>query len=148
MPSLLLVAQCSYFVLQDELTGNTERLDQNDCTVLLKIWEELIGSSIPMWLLVGDGCPTDPLFEETLGRLLTDDEALTLLQFVVMVANVGHVQKILATENRQLVVDRRKALLGEFAALFRTQLGQFQLEAKMEKVTDEIDRLINPLEEM
>lgn len=148
MPSLLLVAQCSYFILQDELTSNVEKLDQNDCTVLLKIWDELIGQSIPMWLLVGDGCQTDLQFEETLGRLLTDDEALTLLQFVVMVANVGHVQKILATENKQIVVDRRKQVVSTFSTLFRTQLGQFQLEAKLEKVTEEIDRLINPLEEL
>lgn len=145
LPSLLLIAQASQFVLLDDSTANTEPLDQNDCSVLCKVWDELIAQSIPMWLMVCDACPTDALFEETLGRLLADDEALTLLQFVVMVSKVGHVQMLLAEEHG-LRVDRRKALLEQFTSSFRHQMGHFQLEKKMEKVTEEVDSLIQPFE--
>jgi hypothetical protein len=113
--------------------------------VLQKVWEELIAQSIPMWMMVCDACATDKLFEETLGRLLTDDETLTLLQFVIMVSKVGHVQKLLAEEHG-LKVDRRKGLVADFASHFRTQCGPLKLEEKMQKVTEEVDRLIHPFE--
>jgi hypothetical protein len=145
MPSLLLMAQASQFILLDDATANTEPLDQNDCNVLCKVWDELVAPSIPMWLMVCDACPTDAVFEETLGRLITEDEALTLLQFVVMVSSVGHVQKLLAEEHH-LKVDRRKGLLEQFTSSFRHQMGHFHLEQKMEKVTEEVDSLIQPFE--
>lgn len=144
LPSLLLVAMLASYVLQDEMTSNCEPPDLEDAAVLQHLWEQLLQPRVPMWLMVADGCANDATYEDSLSRSISDDDAVTLLQFIQMVSKVGYVQKLLAVD-RGVQPDARKGPLGEFSTFFRSQIGSSVMEAKLRKAHDEVDRLIEPL---
>jgi len=143
LPSLLLLGIIASFVLQDEIRTNVEQPDLEDATVLKHLWDHLLMPHIPLWLMVADGCISDAGFEDALGKVVTDDDAVTLLQFIQMVSKVGFVQTLVA-EDRGVYPDSRKALVGEFAAFFRSQAGPTHLESKLRKAQDDVDRLMEP----
>ena len=143
LPSLLLVSVLASYVLTDELSTNGEPPDLDDANALQHLWEQLLFPRIPMWLMVADGCESDAAYEDSLGKSISDDDAVTLLQFVQMVSKVGYVQRLLAPD-RGVQPDSRKTLLGDFAAFFRSQIGASLMEAKLRKVHDDVDRLVEP----
>jgi hypothetical protein len=143
LPSLLLVAALASYVLADEIATNGEPPDLDDANALQHLWDQLMLPRIPMWLMVADGAESDAAYEESLGKSISDDDAITLLQFVQMVSKVGYVQRLLAAD-RGVQPDPRKNLLGDFSAFFRSQIGASLMESKMRKVHDDVDRLVEP----
>ncbi len=143
LPSLLLVSIFASYVLADELATNGEPPDLDDANALQHLWDQLLFPRIPMWLMVADGCESDAAYEDSLGKSISDDDAVTLLQFVQMVSKVGYVQRLLAAD-RGVQPDPRKILLGDFASFFRSQIGASLMESKLRKVHDDVDRLVEP----
>jgi hypothetical protein len=147
-PSLLLMGIAASFILQDEAKNNVEKIDQGDCQILQRVWDELTGSNVSMWLMVSDACASEAAFEEALGKLLNDEESVTTLQFIQMVATVGHVQKMRAQENPSsgIRIDPRKAILSDFVNIYSDQGGIVAgVVPKLVQVEREVEQLMEPM---